>query len=151
MIKIRVKIQRNSQALSSMHAPPPPAKYSAASARLVDILTMYARAQACCSVMGAVKARSICSRLRHPSASNLNNIKIQLSCNRRVKTSTWPPKALKLPNRHYEQCCQVLRWPFRQLSKNLPYRYFANSPPFQIFIKFRYFSAIFGLFVKVNS
>jgi hypothetical protein len=26
-----------------------------------------------------------------------------------------------------------------------------NSPLFQIFIKFRYFSAIFGLFVKVNN
>jgi hypothetical protein len=44
-----------------------------------------------------------------------------------------------------KQCCQVLRRLFRQLNQNLPL-VGENTPLFKIFIKFRYFSAIFWCF-----
>jgi hypothetical protein len=49
-----------------------------------------------------------------------------------------------------EQWWRVLRRPLRQLNKNVSL-FSKNSPLFQIFIKFRYFSAIFGLFVQVTT
>jgi hypothetical protein len=44
------------------------------------------------------------------------------------------------------QCCQVFTRPLRQLNKNLPL-FGENLPLFQNFLKFHYFSAIFGLVV----
>jgi hypothetical protein len=44
----------------------------------------------------------------------------------------------------------LLEAAFPPIEQNLP-PFGENSPRFQIFLKLRYFSAIFGLSVKVNS
>jgi hypothetical protein len=47
-------------------------------------------------------------------------------------------------------CCQVEWRPLRYWNKNIPL-FGDNSPLFQIFLKFRFFSTIFGLFIQLNT